>query len=128
MPGSRTGTARVSISTPVPDRPAISEALDVRPAAPMSWMPTMWPLLISSRLASRSSFSVKGSPTCTWGLLASESSLSSSLANVAPWMPSRPVLAPTAMSVLPTPAASPLISSSGFMRPRHMALTIGLPS
>ena len=38
------------------------------------------------------SFSVKGSPTCTVGRLASESSPKSALAMVAPWMPSRPVL------------------------------------
>ncbi len=99
------------------------------PAAPMSWMPVMAPLAISSRLASSRSFSVNGSPTCTCGRLASsESSLSSSLAKVAPWMPSRPVRAPTAMSVLPTPEADAVISSSRFMRPRHIAFTIGLPS
>ena len=129
MPSSRTGTSATSISTPVPDRPAISTPLDVRPAAPMSWMPTMCPLAISSSDASRSSFSVKGSPTCTWGRLASSSpSDSSSEAKVAPWIPSRPVRAPTAISVLPTPSAVPRISSSVRIRPRHIALTIGLSS
>ena len=128
MPGSRTGTSAVSITTPLPERPAISEALEVMPAAPMSWMPTMWPLRMSSRLASSRSFSVKGSPTCTWGRLASESSPSSSLAKVAPWMPSRPVRAPTAISVLPSPWASPRMSCSRFMMPRHITLMMGLPS
>ena len=39
----------------------------VNPAAPMSWMPTSASLFITSRQASRSSFSMKGSPTCTAG-------------------------------------------------------------
>jgi hypothetical protein len=95
----------------------------------MSWMPVMAPLAMSSRLASSRSFSVKGSPTWTWGRLASsESSLSSSLAKVAPWMPSLPVRAPTAMSVLPTPDAEAVMSSSFFMSPMHMAFTRGFPS
>ena len=106
IPCSRTGTRATSITTPVPDRPAISTPLEVSPAAPMSWIPTMCPLAISSSEASRSSFSVKGSPTCTCCRLASSSpSESSSDAKVAPWIPSRPVRAPTAMSVLPTPSA-----------------------
>ena len=61
----------------------------------MSWMATMQSGSISSRQASISSFSVNGSPTCTVGRLASVSSLNSAEAMVAPWMPSRPVLAPT---------------------------------
>jgi hypothetical protein len=60
----------------------------------MSWMATMWPLRISSRLASSSSFSVNGSPTCTIGRFASLADERSSEANDAPWMPSRPVRAP----------------------------------
>ena len=36
IPCSRTGTSATSISTPVPDRPAISAPLEVSPAAPMS--------------------------------------------------------------------------------------------
>ena len=129
MPTSRTGTSAVSISTPLPARPAISVADEVRPAAPMSWMPVMWPLAMSSSDASRRSFSVKGSPTCTMGRLdSSASSLSSSEAKVAPWIPSRPVRAPTAINGLPTPSATPVMRSSCFMRPRHMALTRGLPS
>ena len=61
----------------------------------MSWIATMASVAISSRQASSSSFSVKGSPTCTVGRFSSESSLNSAEAMVAPWMPSRPVLAPT---------------------------------
>ena len=55
---------------PAAPRPAISSALDVRPAAPMSWMATMWSVPMSSRHASRRSFSVNGSPTCTAGRFA----------------------------------------------------------
>ena len=38
---------------------------------------------------------MNGSPTWTLGRFCSDPSLNSSLAMVAPWMPSRPVLAPT---------------------------------
>ncbi len=65
----------------------------------------MWPLRISSSDASSRSFSVKGSPTCTRGRLASLAAERSSEANEAPWIPSRPVRAPTAMIGLPTPCA-----------------------
>ena len=75
--------------------PAISTAELVRPAAPMSWMPMMASVPMSSRQASMSSFSVKGSPTCTVGRFSSEFASNSALAMVAPWMPSRPVLEPT---------------------------------
>ncbi len=128
MPGSRAGTFETSIVMPTSPRAAISADDEVRPAAPMSWMATMWPLLISSRLASSSSFSVNGSPTCTRGRLASVAADRSSEANEAPWMPSRPVRAPTAMIGLPTPCATARISSDSFISPTHMALTSGLPS
>ncbi len=76
--------------------PAISTEEEVRPAAPMSWMATMASVAISSRHASISSFSAKGSPICTVGRFSSESPApNSALAMVAPWMPSRPVLEPT---------------------------------
>ena len=103
IPSSRTGTARMSIVTPTSPRAAISADEEVRPAAPMSWMATMWPLRMSSRLASSRSFSVNGSPTWTRGRLASLAAVRSSEAKDAPWMPSRPVRAPTAMIGLPTP-------------------------
>src|SRR5258707_1147036 len=61
---------------------AISIEEEVSPAAPMSWMATMASPAISSRHASISSFSVKGSPTWTVGRLASESSLNSAEADI----------------------------------------------
>ncbi len=80
---------------PVLPRAAISNDDEVSPAAPMSWIATIASLCISSRQASSSSFSVNGSPTCTVGRRASAAALNSAEAMVAPWMPSRPVLAPT---------------------------------
>ncbi len=80
---------------PTPPLSAISEVEEVSPAAPMSWMATMASLAISSRQASISSFSVKGSPTWTVGRISSDFSSNSAEAMVAPWMPSRPVLEPT---------------------------------
>jgi hypothetical protein len=61
----------------------------------MSWIPTRASVWNSSRHASRSSFSVNGSPTCTVGRFSSVFSSNSADAIVAPWIPSRPVLAPT---------------------------------
>ena len=127
MPGSRVGTRARSISTPTPPFAAISADEDVRPAAPMSWIATMCPEAISSRLASSSSFSVNGSPTCTWGRRCSLSRVSSSEANDAPWMPSRPVRDPTTSSTLPTPCAAAVMRSCSRNSPTHMALTSGLP-
>ena len=95
MPVSRCGTRAVSISTPVPARAPISLVEHVRPAAPMSWMPTSASFFITSRHASSNSFSMKGSPTCTAGRFSEDDSSNSADAIVAPWMPSRPVLAPT---------------------------------
>ena len=85
----------MSSSIPTPPLPAISTLEQVSPAAPMSWMATMASVAISSRQASISSFSAKGSPICTVGRFSSESAENSVLAMVAPWMPSRPVLEPT---------------------------------
>ena len=95
MPVSRFGTRAMSISMPVPARPPISEVAQVSPAAPMSWMPTTAPVASTSRQASSSTFSMNGSPTCTVGRFSSLPSPNSAEAMVAPWMPSRPVLAPT---------------------------------
>ena len=67
----------------------------VSPAAPMSWMPTSASVCITSRHASSSSFSMNGSPTCTAGRFSADFSSNSADAIVAPWMPSRPVFAPT---------------------------------
>ncbi len=80
---------------PVSARLAISKDEQVSPAAPMSWMPTITPVRIASRHASIRHFSVKGSPTCTVGRLASLSASNSAEASrLAPWMPSRPVFEP----------------------------------
>ncbi len=128
MPVSRTGTFVTSIVTPTSPRAAISAELDVSPAAPMSWIATMCPLLINSRLASSSSFSVNGSPTCTRGRFASLDAERSSEANDAPWMPSRPVRAPTAITGFPTPSAFARMRSLSCSSPTHIALTSGFPS
>ena len=67
MPVSRFGTFARSISTPVPPRLAVSQVEQVSPAAPISWMPATASVASSSRHASRSSFSLNGSPTWTAG-------------------------------------------------------------
>ncbi len=82
--------------------------LEVRPAAPMSWMPMTQSVWKISRQASSSSFSVKGSPTWTVGRFSSLPSPNSAEAMLAPWMPSRPVLEPMYITLLPTPEANPL--------------------
>ena len=66
-PGSRNGTAATSMSIPTPPLEAISEAEEVRPAAPRSWRATSSPASSSSSEHSSSFFSSKGSPTCTVG-------------------------------------------------------------
>src|SRR5437667_11071399 len=59
---------------PVPARAAISTVEQVRPAAPMSWMPTTTPGdFMTSRHASSSCLSVNGAPTCTVGRLDADS-------------------------------------------------------
>ncbi len=96
MPFSRWGTLSSSISMPVLPREAVSQVEQVRPAAPMSWMPTTSPsIAIISRQASSKSFSMNGSPFWTAGLSSMLSSVSSRLAKAAPPRPSRPVAAPT---------------------------------
>ena len=60
----------------------------------MSWIAMIASVAINSRQASSSSFSVKGSPTCTVGRFSSDASSNSADAMVAPWMPSRPVFEP----------------------------------
>ena len=129
IPVSRAGTFDRSISTPLPARPAISNVEDVRPAAPMSWMPTTASVWKSSRHASMRSFSVKGSPTCTVGRFCfASSAANSSEAIVAPWMPSRPVFEPTYTMGLPAPSARPRKMRSLRTMPRFMTLTRMLPS
>src|SRR5208282_5158671 len=65
MFGARCGTLSNSISMPVPARAAVSQVEQVKPAAPMSCMPATAPVASNSRHASHTSFSMKGSPTCT---------------------------------------------------------------
>ena len=95
MPVSRWGTRSSSISMPTSPRLPISQVEQVSPAAPISCMPTMAPVFMASMQASSSSFSMKGSPTCTLGRFCLDSSVNSAEAMDAPWMPSRPVRAPT---------------------------------
>ncbi len=95
MPVSRCGTAARSISIPTPPREPVSDVEHVSPAAPMSWTPTQASVAMTSRHASSSSFSMNGSPTCTAGRFSADRSSNSAEAIVAPWMPSRPVFAPT---------------------------------
>ena len=76
-------------------RLAVSHVEQVKPAAPISCIPATQPLSKSSRHASRSSFSLKGSPTCTAGRSFFDSSVNSRDANAAPASPSRPVSEPT---------------------------------
>ena len=56
IPASRAGTSPVSISTPTPPRAAISAEELVSPAAPISCIATINREVMSSRLASSSSF------------------------------------------------------------------------
>src|SRR5665213_3210909 len=67
MPVSRQGRRSRSSSTPRSPFAPISTAEEVSPAAPMSWIATTAPEAISSRHASSSSFSAKGSPTVQVG-------------------------------------------------------------
>ena len=69
---------------PMLARAGISEQAQARPAAPMSWMPSTAPVSMASRQASRRSFSVNGSPTCTVGRRSSAPSSKVAEAMVAP--------------------------------------------
>ena len=95
MPVSRRGTWSRSSSRPLPARAAISTDDEVSPAAPMSWMPTSTSVgeelearleeqLLDERIADLHRRALRLGP----------SSSNSAEAMVAPWMPSRPVLAP----------------------------------
>ena len=129
MASSRAGILATSMSTPTPPRLAISEIELVRPAAPQSPRPTSRSWLSSSRHASMSSFSSKGSPTWTAGRLSSARSSNSWLAStLAPPIPSRPVVEPMSIMRLPGPAATARMMSSSRMTPSDMALMRQLPS
>ena len=80
---------------PRPPFDAISTDEEVKPAAPISWIDRTAFAAINSRQASINNLPVNGSPTWTVGRFDSVSSENSAEAIVAPWIPSRPVLAPT---------------------------------
>src|SRR3954454_22712366 len=101
MPASRSGTRAMSRSMPISPFEAISDALEVRPAAPRSCSETSRPRSSSSSEHSSSFFSANGSPTWTVGRLSSSASPSSAEASTdAPPMPSRPA-DPPAEAVAP---------------------------
>ncbi len=70
---------------------------------------------------------MNGSPTCTVGRFSSVDASNSAEAIVAPWMPSRPVLAPMYMTGFPTPAAVPRKILSPGRTPSVNAFTRQLP-
>jgi len=124
IPASRSGTRATSRSIPTSPLEAISDALEVRPAAPRSCRETISPRSRSSSEHSISFFSANGSPTWTVGRLSSSASPSSAEASTeAPPIPSRPVDAPNRTSTLPTPAAALVISRSFPPSPSAIALT-----
>ena len=95
--GEVTGTGRLTIDhhgqriVDVDPRTVAHES----PAPPRSWMPATTCAAKSSRVHSMSSFSMKGSPTCTLGRLAGPSASKVSDASTeTPPMPSPPVRAP----------------------------------
>ena len=123
---SRKGTR--SSQTCIPPSPllAISEVAQLRPAPPRSWIPSTSPAWSSSSEHSMSSFSVKGSPTCTAGrLLGPPSSKLSEASTLTPPMPSPPVNAPYRITRLPAPRALDTWMSSWRIAPTHSALTSG---
>ena len=98
------------------------------PAPPRSWIPSTSPACSTSRVASISNFSMKGSPTCTLGRLVGPPSLKVSEARTeTPPMPSPPVRAPYRTTKFPTPFALARWISSCFIAPTHNAFTSGLP-
>ena len=91
----------------------------------MSWTAISESPCMSSRHASMSSFSRKGSPTWTVGRFASASSSNAADAIEAPWMPSRPVLLPTHQMGLPGASARARKMRSAGAMPSAKALTSG---
>ena len=91
-------------------------------------MPAIRSASYISRQLSISSFSVNGSPTCTAGRFTGPSSSNVALAStLTPPIPSRPVLAPSSTTTLPTPRAADSWMRSFGSTPRHNALTSGFP-
>ena len=100
-------------------------------------MPTTRPPAKSSRQHSTSSFSVKGSPTCTLGRFAASPDAAPpdaappnvALASTeAPPTPSGPVVDPNRITLLPSPLASATCRSPCRITPTQSALTSGLPA
>jgi hypothetical protein len=124
MPGSRTGTAERSTSSPTPPAEAISDVDEASPAAPRSCSETRRPASRSASVHSISFLPVNGSPIWTLGRLASEpSSKPCEASTLAPPMPSRPVFDPYSTSRLPAPAAPADCSRSAGRTPTHIAFT-----
>ena len=126
---SRSSTSVSSTRMPPSPLEASSEVAQEMPAAPRSWMPSTRESRNSSRQHSMSTFSEKGSPTCTEGRLAGLPSPSkdSEASTEAPPMPSPPVRAPKSTTLLPTPEAFARRRSSCLRTPTARALTRGLP-
>ena len=116
---------------PVPAA-ASSVVAQATPAAPRSWMPTTRPPANSSRQHSTSSFSVKGSPTCTLGRFAASPDAAPpnvALASTeAPPTPSGPVVDPNRMTLLPGPRPAATCRSPCRITPTQSALTNGFPA
>ena len=92
-------------------------------------MPTTTLARYRSRQHSISTFSAKGSPTCTAGSLRSAPSSKVSEASTdTPPMPSKPVREPKRITRLPLPEAKASLRSSVFKVPTHSAFTNGLPA
>ena len=134
---SRSGTSSSRTSMPPVPAAASSVVAQATPAAPRSWMPTTRPPAKSSRQHSMSSFSVKGSPTCTLGRFAASPPTSPSpftspnvaLASTeAPPTPSGPVVDPNRITLLPGPLACATCRSPCRITPMQSALTSGFPA
>ena len=133
---SRSGTSSSRTSMPPVPAAASSVVAQATPAAPRSWMPTTRPPAKSSRQHSTSSFSVKGSPTCTLGRFAASrrGTAATRPPNVAlasteaPPTPSGPVVDPNRITLLPGPLAAATCRSPCRITPTQSALTSGFPA
>ena len=103
----------------------ISQVEQVIPAAPISCIPTTASVVNNSIVASKSNFSINGSPTCTEGKSPADSSVISFEANAAPAIPSLPVAEPTIKTGLPGPFAFAEIIFLESITPAENAFTNG---
>jgi len=130
-PWSRSGTVSRSTAMPTPPAAASSVVAQAIPAAPRSPIATTTPAAYNSRQHSISSFSMNGSPTCTFGRFARSPSAApnEALASTdAPPMPSGPVGEPNRITLLPGPLAAASLRSLCRITPRQSALTSGFPA